>query len=200
MPAATDTGEIRTLEEVVARLDQAGQGESISVQDMLEALGQRSFAPLLLAPSLLLVSPLSGVPGAGTAGAVIIAVVAFHLMLGRERLWLPGLVLRRSVSRERLRQATRFLKRPAAFVDRLIGPRLTFLTRGFFPRVIGAICLAIALVMPPLELVPMTNSMSAAAISAFALALLAHDGLLALLALAAASAGLYWGLGYLLPL
>jgi len=197
---ATAEGEqVATLRQVIDRLAEAGEGERVSVEDVLEALGRRSFAPLLLAPSLLLVSPLSGVPGAGTTGALVIALIALQLMLGRERLWLPRFLLRSSVGRERFGKATGFLRPAAAVVDRVIRPRLTFLTRGFFPRVIGAVCLGIALIMPPLELVPMANSLSAAAVAAAALALVAHDGLLALAALAAAAAALWFGLGYLLP-
>lgn len=187
-----------TLRQVIDRLAEAGEGESVSVDDVMEALGRRSFAPLLLAPSLLLVSPLSGIPGAGTTGALVIALIALQLMLGRDRLWLPGFLLRSSVGRARFRKAMAFLRPGARVVDRVIRPRLVVLTRGVFPRVIGAVCLAIAAMMPPLELVPMANSLSASAVAASSLALVAHDGLLVLLALAASGVALWYGLGFLL--
>lgn len=194
-----DNAEVKTLREVVDRLCIAGDGDEVSVQDILDTLGKRSFAPLLLVPSVLLVSPLSGVPGAGTFGAILMALISAHLVMGWERLWLPGFVLRGHVSRERMTKAARFLRPATAFIDRLVGPRLTFLTHGFFPRIIGLICLGIALVMPPLELVPMANSIAASAIAGFALALVTHDGLLVILALLIAGVGLYFGFGYLLP-
>jgi hypothetical protein len=47
---------------------------------------------------------------------------------------------------------------------------------------VAAICLLIALAMPPLERVPLSADGASLALTAFGLALIGHDGLLALLA------------------
>ncbi|WP_366553392.1 exopolysaccharide biosynthesis protein [Aquibaculum sediminis] len=180
--------EAQTLEEVVRRIGAAGAGERVSVAEIMQSVGQRSFGPLLLVPGLLLVSPLSGIPGSGTIGGLIIGIVSLHLILGRRRIWLPSFLLSRAVPRARLTGALRFLTPAIRVVDRLINRRFSFLTEGAFARLIGVICLSIACFMPPMELVPMSNSAMAAAVSLFALALVAHDGLLATLAFLATGA------------
>lgn len=58
------------------------------------------------------------------------------------------------------------------------------LARGPFAYLIGAVCILVAISMPPLELVPFANTTTVAALTAFGLALIAHDGLIAVLGLA----------------
>lgn len=186
--------EVRDLESLLERIEAAGGGDRVSVGELLDSVGQRSFGPLLLVPSLLLVSPLSGIPGSGTLGGMVIALVSGHLVLGFHRLWLPGFLLRRRIERRRLEQAMRYLRPVATVADRFIKPRLAPLTGALGARVIGLVCLCIAVLMPPLELVPLANSTTAAAVASFALALVARDGLLVLLAGAFTGVGIYLGL------
>lgn len=183
-----DQEEAHSLNEVVERVAAAAHDPRTSVADVLHSIGHRSFGPLLLVPGLLLVSPLSGIPGLPSFGAAVIAIVSVHLLLGCRKVWLPGFLLRCSLPRRRLDLALHYLGPLTRPVDRLIRPRLTFLTEGLFARLIGLACLLIALLMPPLELVPMANTTTAAAVSVFALALVARDGVLALVAFGATGA------------
>ena len=80
----------------------------------------------------------------------------------------------------------------------MIWPRLTLLTRKPFNFVLVAACMAMALAMPPLELVPMSSTILASAIALLALALTAHDGLLALMSLTIALGAAAFGLSVLL--
>jgi hypothetical protein len=73
---------------------------------------------------------------------------------------------------------------PARFVDRFIRPRLPVFVEGRALYIIGFMCGAIALALPPMEFVPFTASGAGAALTAYGLALIAHDGLLALFAFA----------------
>lgn len=73
--------------------------------------------------------------------------------------------------------------RPVArFVDKLIKPRLSWLTKPPFVQLAAAVCILVALTVPPLEVVPFGGTVSWAAIAAFGLALISHDGLLTLIA------------------
>ena len=106
-------------------------------------------------------------------------------------------MLNRKVDGPNLERAVKKLKPAARVVDRVIRPRLTFLTEGPSSYVIAIVCLLIALTVPPLELVPFIDVPLWAALAAFGLALVAHDGLLAITAfvLTAIGAGL---IGYAL--
>lgn len=185
--------EAHTLKEVLDRVADASSAETVSVEDMLDSLGRRSFGPLLLVPGLLLVSPLSAIPGFGTTMALIVGLFSLQLVLGRRSVWLPQFLLKRDVNRDRLDSGMKFLKPAARVVDKLVHPRLSFLAAGIFGRLIGLVCLLIAFIMPPLELVPMANTTSGAAIALFGMSLVARDGLLAALALAATCGILYFG-------
>ena len=66
----------------------------------------------------------------------------------------------------------------------MLRPRLTFLTSAAATRVVAAFCVLIALGMPPMEMIPFSANLAGAALAAFGLALIARDGLLALIAFA----------------
>ncbi|HEX3034414.1 MAG TPA: exopolysaccharide biosynthesis protein [Thermodesulfobacteriota bacterium] len=74
------------------------------------------------------------------------------------------------------------MRSPARFVDRLLRPRLTIFTHQTAAYVIAIVCVVIAAAMPVMELVPFSANVAGAALTAFGLSLIAHDGLLALLA------------------
>lgn len=176
--------EVTNLETMLDRLGNGTDGhERISIGRMTEVVGRRSFGPLLLVAGLIALSPLSGIPGMPTMVAILVILIAAQLLCGRERFWLPNFLLRRSVSRERFQKALRFMRPPARFVDRFLRPRLTGLTHTIGSYGVAFFCILIALTMPPLEILPFAASTAGAALSAFGLSLIAHDGLLAIIAL-----------------
>lgn len=183
--------EVHSLRDLVEQIEDAGQGREVSVESVLQSIGERSFAPLLLVVSVLLVTPLGAVPGAPTFGAVIIALIGLQMLLGRRELWLPQVLLRRKISGEKLTRTVRYIEPVARTVDKLVHPRLPRLARAPFSRIIGAACALIALTMPPLEVVPMANAATGATVALFALALTVRDGLLVLVALAASGGVAY---------
>lgn len=180
-PAAAN---VTDLEQLLATLEHAaGEGqEPTRLEDIIEAIGGRSFAPVLLLIGVLIASPLSGVPGFPTLGAGIVLLVGIQMLVGRRHFWLPRWLLRRSVPQQKMSEAIDWLKRPARAIDRLLRPRLTSLVLGPGRYMIALTCLVIASTMPFLELIPFSSSAAGVALSAFGLALVAHDGVLALLA------------------
>lgn len=176
----------KSLAQVVDEITGAGDGEGdeISVAEILRSVGQRSFGPMLLVPGLIVLSPISGIPGVPTLGGIVVLLIAGQLLIGRQCFWVPQFIQRRTVSRRRMRQAGRFLMAVARVVDKVVKPRLVFPVRRPFNYAVAAACVLIALVMPPLEAIPFANVVTAAAITAFGLALVAYDGVLALLAFA----------------
>ncbi|MDP2409752.1 MAG: exopolysaccharide biosynthesis protein [Pseudolabrys sp.] len=161
----------------------AGKSATVSVGDLTDALGSRSFGPLLLVPSLILITPLSGIPGAPTTGAIIIVLVAAQMVFGNSKVWLPEFVRQRTLRRSRLNAVAKKLKPAARFVDRITSRRMVFLTHRPFSLLLVIPCIVLALAMPPLEIVPMTSTILASGIFLLALALTAQDGLLGLISL-----------------
>lgn len=155
--------------------------ETVSGQAILNQIGQRSFGALLLLPAIIVVSPLSGIIFLPTVMTVIIVAICGQMLLGRREFWVPRAITGRSVPCRRVHQALGFLRPPARVIDRVLKPRLVALTQGVGTHVIALACLLLALLMPPMEMVPFTTSIVAGVISVFALALVSNDGLMALL-------------------
>ena len=164
----------------------------ITVRDLRDEIGRRSFAPLLLATSVVGFTPVGGIPGVPTTLAVVIGLIAVQIVLGFKSLWLPHFLLDRKVDGSKLEKAVKSLQPVARVVDKVVCPRLTFLTERPSSYVIALVCILIALTVPPLELVPFVDLPLWAALAAFSLALVTHDGLLAIAAfiLTALGAGL----------
>lgn len=179
---------VQSLSEIVERIVEAGNGQEVRISEILGHVGQRSYGPLLLVPSLLVVSPLSAIPGFSSLMALCIMLLAGQMLIGRHRPWIPGFVVDRGIDRDRLRAAGKWFGRAGKRIDRVIGPRLEFLTLGPFARLTAAICVLMACVVPFLELLPTASSVVGAVVGMYALALSAHDGLLSIVALAMTAA------------
>ena len=184
-----ETRDITTLQQLLDRLDKAATGERVDVECMMEAVGRSSFGALLLLGGLVTLSPLDIVPGIPTLIALAVLLVCVQLLAGRRHFWLPAWVLRRSITRQRFQRALRWLRKPARLGDRLVRPRLTALAGDAAVKVIAVGCIVVALAMPLMEVVPFSANLAGIALTAFGLAVIVNDGLLALVAFAATAAG-----------
>jgi hypothetical protein len=176
----------------------AGGPKEISFKELQDAIGRRSFAPLLLLASLLGFTPLGVVPGGPTILAIVMILVAGQVALGRHSLWMPSALLRLNIDKSDLQEATSALKPFARWVDMVIRPRLSFLTEPPYSFVMAATCVLLALPVPPLEFVPLVDMPLWGAMVAFSLALFAHDGVLAIIAFALTATGIYFSISALL--
>lgn len=170
------------LEGLLEALDSIDQ-EQVTLGDMLQAAGGRSFGPLLVVIGLVIVSPLGGIPGMATAGGAISLLASVQLLLGRRHFWLPGWLLRRSVRADRFHGGLRRLRRPAGWIDRLLRPRLRPMLHAPWIQITATAAVLVGFVMPLLEMVPFADVAPGVALLLFGLALISQDGALALIAL-----------------
>ncbi|MFG6137986.1 exopolysaccharide biosynthesis protein [Halomonas sp. B23F22_10] len=173
-----------SLTRLITQVQQAGeQRDDVSLEAILDTVGRRSFAPFLLVAGLVTLAPVIGdIPGVPTLMATLVVLVAAQLLVGREHFWLPRFLLERRVSRSRFVRVTDWMARPARWVDRYLRTRLVWLTRAPAHLPVALTCLLIGLAMPPMELVPFSANGGGLALTLFGLALLAEDGLMALVA------------------
>lgn len=192
-----DNQEVTSLEMLLERIESTtDEPHQVSLGEVVDAVGRRSFVPLLLVPGLVMLAPVIGdIPGVPVLMGLVVILVAGQLLMRRDQLWLPGWLSRRKVSSSKIQKTIGWLRRPARWLDRWSKPRYQVLVNHASVFVIAATCIAIAAATPVMEVVPMSANLAGAAITAFGLALLARDGLIALLAIAfsAATIGL---LGY----
>lgn len=187
-----DDSELSNLEQLIDRIDEVAASDSeVSVDQILEAIGLRSFGPIVLFAGLVTLAPLIGdIPGVPTLFASLVILTAGQLLFRRRHIWLPSWITRRTMSRDKLRKGLKWMRGPASKIDRLIRPRLTPLVEGPGLLVMSAACVAVALAMPAMELVPFSANGGGAALTAFGLAMISRDGALALFALVTTAATL----------
>lgn len=175
--------EPHSIEDVLEGIEDLGEHrDKVRVGDALDEFGRRSFGPILLLLPLIELTPIGGIPGVPTFLAVMIALIAGQLLLGRDHVWLPRFIERRAVNGGKLARAAHHLDGAAAAIDRWFKGRLKWLTKGVWPRAAAAVIIALCCLVPPLELVPFASSAPMLAIAAFGLALMVRDGLLMLAA------------------
>lgn len=181
--------EATNLTGVLEQLDKKADGEKLTVGDMMHAFGGRGFGPLILAAALIEILPTGAIPGVPTLVAIVVVLFSVQLVLGRPCPWLPKKLQRKGFDRETFDRARNKAKPVTERIDRVLKPRLHPLITPFAARVVGGVCILMAITMPPLEFVPFMSSVPAAAIALLAVGLTARDGLVVLLGLIAAVGG-----------
>lgn len=162
----------RRFSDVLEGLGRQG-GEQLTLDEMVDAFGERALGAVLILIALLSLLPWP--PGGKVVFSLPLLLIASELTLQRETLWLPGWLLRRSVSRQGYARGLSRVIGAVRFVENLSRPRLPFLTGPFAKMVIGLICLflAIMLAFP----VPFGDMLPAVTIIIFGFAVMQRDGL-----------------------
>lgn len=177
--------EPHSLEEVVEGIeDLAERKDSICLGDAFDEFGSRSFGPLLVFLPVIEFSPLGGIPGVPTVLAVIIALIAVQILIGRDHLWIPAFIEKRPMKSDKLGKFAEKLEGFAERIDHVFHGRLRWLTGGWAEKVAALLIIGLCALVPPLEVLPFASSLPMLAIASFGLALLARDGLLMLIATA----------------
>ncbi len=186
------------LKEIVELIETSSEGqERVSVGMVIEALGPRTFGPILLVAGLVTLAPFpSGVPGVPTITGILVLLVTVQLLLGRKHLWLPELVAQRSLDRDKLIRAFSKIRPVIRFADKLSKPRLQVLDNTAMIHVIATICLLVAIVMPLMEIIPFSANIAGVTFTLFGMALTGHDGLLTVIGLAFLCLVVGYGLFY----
>lgn len=149
--------------------------ERVRLRDMADALGARSFGFLLLLLALPNVVPI-GVPGTSFVTGLPLVFIAVQMALGLPRPYLPNWIADRSLHRDDFRRVVNKCAPWLQRIERLLRPRWTLLANPRSERVLGGICLILALVLclP----IPLGNLLPAAAVALLALGALERDGVL----------------------
>ncbi|MCF6369894.1 exopolysaccharide biosynthesis protein [Rhizobium halophilum] len=177
------TENTRALSDVLDQLESSAHGDSITIQEVIEKLGHKSFASLMLVFSLISTSPASAIPGITATVAVIVFILVVQMIIGRDCVWLPGFITHRRMSTTKLCKGIGWLRKPVGFVERFLKARLTFLFHRPWLWLPLSLILALTLFMPFMEIIPTSGSIASAVIALFAAGMLTRDGALVVLSL-----------------
>ena len=151
----------------------------MTIADIRAALGDRSFAALLLVFAALNLLPLP--PGTTLVLGPPLLLITAQMLLGYRSAWLPRFVLQKSMPASRFRQMSKRFLPHLERLERVVRPRRWPFSRGQAERVIGLIAfvLSVAVTVP----IPFGNWLPALAVALVAIALSERDGVLLVAAL-----------------
>lgn len=170
------------LEDVRDGLD-GKNGKRVSVGEIVSTLNDRGFGALCAVIGLLAATPVIGaLPGASIGSDILVLLIAGQHVLGRNHLWIPSYLSKRSFERKTFENSLDTVRPYARRVDTVVKPRLRWFIGGSTERRLVAVAICIlALTMLPLALIPWGVLPPALAITAFRIAITGRDGLFALL-------------------
>lgn len=188
----SDSGEgpstlVELLEQLHGRADEVD--DQLTVGEIVESFSGRAFGPLLALPGVAIVSPMGMVPTLPSLLGAVVVLIAAQRVFGKSHPWLPNSLADRSLSKERIHSSLDRFKPWAKRIDDWTSSRFRWLVEGSMRRWLAAVSIAAAITIPPLELVPGAAFLPGAAILMLGLAILANDGALAALAVAATIGG-----------
>jgi hypothetical protein len=179
----------QSASDVLLELVRAFPRERISIQDLIDGLGERSWGFALLLFGLL--SAIAIIPGLATITAVPLFFFGLQMLIGYRTPWLPGFIARRDLGRADLEKAIVAGKPIMQYIERICRPRLTFLINRSSERVLGLLVFVLAMIIALPG--PFTNFPPGMAIVFMSIAIIERDGLMLLAGLVTSVIALYLG-------
>jgi hypothetical protein len=166
----------RKLSEELADLRNRSALGALTLREVIYTLGGRAYTLLVLLLALPFITPIP-LPGLSTPFGLAIALIALRLTLG-QRPWLPMKLQRKVLPPGFFGKLFTVAEKTIRIIEKLIRPRLTFLTDTPGLVQLHAVLMLIAALVLVLPLpIPFTNSFPAWAILLVAAGLLERDGL-----------------------
>ena len=172
----------RVLRDVLDR----AEGDSITLAAIVDSLGERTMAILMILFCLPNCLPVP--PGVGLVFGFPMLLIAGQMIFGYQRPWLPRKVLSRSINRAGYAKMIDLAEPRLKRVEGFLKPRYTFLFSKTAERLVGvffALC-ALSVILP----LPGSNFPPAIASVLVSLAMLEEDGVVLLVGLVLGALGL----------
>lgn len=169
----------RSSEKLLEIIRSNAMKKNICFEDLIKLLGTRAFGIALLFFSLPSALPFSVIPGVAFIFSVPIFFFAVQMILGRDTLWLPKGIAKKTISSHSIaniiQKTVPYLKKAEYFLK----PRWRFMTSRFMEIINGLVIffLAILLILP----IPFSNFIFAILLITFSLGLIEKDGVVILL-------------------
>lgn len=168
------------LSVALAATAAAVRGHTVTLRELLALVGEQGllvFCAILASPFLLPVS----LPMMSTALGLPMLLIGIAITLNRVP-WLPDRLLAHALPSATVQHVLGRCTRWAESLEHLFRPRLLGLTGSAAVNVVngGLLCVAVTLMMAPLPLVPLANTLPAIAIILLCIGMAERDGVLVL--------------------
>ncbi|MCH2037048.1 MAG: exopolysaccharide biosynthesis protein [Rickettsiales bacterium] len=148
--------------------------ERVSVDQLVNDLKERGFGILFI---IFCAIPALPIPAQGIATilALPVMLLALQLIIGKDEIWLPQFIRKKSVGSGKVIKVTRMALPLMKRFEYLSRPRLLFMTRPLMERIIGVFVLlsSISMAMP----IPFSNTIPSIGIVIMSLGMIEKDGL-----------------------
>ncbi|NVP54539.1 exopolysaccharide biosynthesis protein [Rhizobium sp. DBTS2] len=161
----------RRFSTILSELADDTARERISVGDILAAMGDRAFGALMLIFALPNILPTP--PGTSAILGAPLVVLTAQMTVGLKP-WLPQVISNRSMLTKDFAAIVGRLQPWLQRAERLLRPRMSYLTTPPAEYFVGAVCLVLAVIL--FLPMPLGNILPALAISLAAFGILERDG------------------------
>lgn len=176
----SENHKVRISQVLMRVLKEEETRETITYRDLVVRLGDQAFGLIIILFALPSVLPLSIIPGFSFLFGLPILIVALHLVIGKQILWLPQYLAKKEINPRRLDPIIKKTVPYLIRIEHLLKPRWLFLTSKGMERLHGLllIMLSVFLALP----IPLSNFFFAILIISLGLGLTEKDGLMIILA------------------
>lgn len=160
----------RPLSQVLEDILNEFADEKISLQMLADQLGVRAYGALFV-----LLSIPNFIPGASFVSGILLLIFSIQMILGVKELWLPKVIGKLTIHKQRLAQALNTAQPFLSGVEHYIRPRMRFINSAFATRLIGlAVAIFSVVILLP---IPFSNIPPSLAVLLVALGMIQKDGL-----------------------
>ncbi len=165
--------EKRAASDILLGVVDNNSADEISFYDLKTALHERGFGILMVIFSLPVSLPIP--PGVASIPSIPLLIFSMQMVMGMDSPWLPKWLGEKCIKRTTVAYMVEKTAPYLRKVEKLLKPRLSFMSSTMGERLIGIFSLifAIAILIP----FPMTNLIPALGILIMSLGLLSKDGL-----------------------
>lgn len=189
--SSSDSNDGSNLAHIVDEVRDGVDGENVTVGEVLDAIDNRGFGPLLLIPAIISISPVGGIPGMSLITGLLIFLIAFQMIFHGDHPWIPSRLEKFEFSRERFQNGIDRARPWVRWTDRWVSERLTLFSTGPMHYVLASLMMLLSLTYIPLALVPMGVFLPGLANTFFAIGITARDGVIVIFGLIASAAAVY---------
>jgi hypothetical protein len=167
----------RKISHILEDFAHSTMSPTVTVGEFKKAISQRSYGLLMFFFALPCIIPIP-TPGLSTVVGAPLLLLTFQLVLGLKTPWLPKFIADHKFKSAEMKKVCNYIVPYLKKLELVIKPRLGFLVEPPAERLIAILCffMSIIIICP----IPFGNAIPSMAICLFSLAILTHDGLLAI--------------------
>lgn len=168
------------VSEIITDFTDGLTKDTVTLNEFKEAISHRSYGLLIFFFALPCIIPIP-TPGLSAIVGIPLAILTFQMMIGLKSPWLPKFIANKKIKTSEMKKVCKYVVPYLKKLEVVMQPRLKFLVGPIAVRIIAVACFAMSVII--LFPVPFGNAIPALAIWLFALAILTHDGVVAIFAI-----------------